>query len=330
MDGRFGTEKGKYEIPWLSFGKAESPRGLMDWLNFHHVLYFRAVAREGGVANAARRLRVTPPTVSEQVRLLEQQLGEKLFSRTGRGLVLTEAGQRVLRHADEIHDLGEELKASVRSPDGPGAGRLTVGLSMVVPKLVAHRLLQPALEADPPPEIVCVEDKTENLLAGLATYSLDLVLSDAPRGAEVAVRAFNHFLGECGVSFFAAAELAARYRPGFPGSLDDAPMLLPSAGAALRISLDHWFQDLGIRPRAAGVFDDSALMKVFGASGSGVFPAPTAIEREVMRQYGVQLIGRADNVLERFYAISVERRLRHPAVVAISEEARTRLFTDGP
>ncbi len=298
----------------------------MDWLNYHHVLYFRAVAREGGVARAARQLRVTPSTVSAQLRLLEEQLGEKLFARTGRGLALTEVGQRVLRYADEIFDLGEELKASVRHPDGPHAERLTVGLSMVLPKLIAHRLLQPALEAAEPPEIVCIEDKTENLLAALATFSVDLVLSDAPRGSEVAVRAYNHFLGECGVSFFAERKLASRYRRGFPASLDGAPMLLPSPGAVLRTSLEHWFQDLGIRPRVVGVFDDSALMKVFGASGSGVFPAPTAIEAEVQRQYGARVIGRAESVLERFYAISVERRLRHPAVVAISQGARRSLF----
>ncbi len=299
-------------------------------LNYHHLLYFRAVAREGGIVRAARQLRLSPPTISAQVRQLEESLGEELFLRTGRSLVLTSAGHMVLRYADEIFDLGEELKTSMRhGADEPG-GRLTVGLSMVVPKLIAHRVLEPALALPQAPEIVCTEDKTENLLGALATYGLDLVLSDAPRGSEVAVRAYNHLLGECGVSFFAQREQAARYRRGFPESLDGAPMLVPSPGAALRTSLEHWFQDLGIRPRIVGTFDDSALMKVFGASGSGVFPAPSAIEQEVKRQYGTVLVGRTDVVRERFYAISVERRLRHPAVVAICEEARQHLFPSAP
>lgn len=309
------------------FGFSEGSQPLsLDWLNYHHLLYFRAAAREGGIVRAARRLHVSPPTISAQIRQLEEQIGEALFLRTGRRLVLTPVGETVLRYADEIFDLGEELKASLRyGPDAP-SGRLVVGLSMVVPKLIAHRILRPALALPSPPEIVCVEDSTERLLGALATYSLDLVLADAPRGAEVAVRAYNHLLGECGVSFFATADLAARLRGGFPASLDGAPMLLPSPGAALRTSLEHWFQDLRIRPRSVGTFDDSALMKVFGSFGSGVFPAPSAIETEVRQQYGVELVGRADDLTERFYAISVERRLRHPAIVAISEEARAELF----
>ncbi len=298
----------------------------LEHLNYHHLLYFRAVAREGGVVKAARQLRLSPPTISAQVRQLEEQLGGEVFLRAGRSLVLTDLGRTVLRYADEIFDLGEELKTSVRrGADVPG-GRLTVGLSMVVPKLVAHQLLQPALALPDAPEIVCTEDKTENLLADLATYKVDLVLSDAPRGPEVAVRAYNHLLGECGVSFFATRELGARLRRGFPKSLDGAPMLVPSSGSALRTSLEHWFQDLGIRPRIVATFDDSALLKVFGASGSGVFPAPTVIEAEIRKQYGTSVLGRAEEVRERFYAISTERRLRHPAVRAICEEARQHLF----
>lgn len=298
----------------------------LDWLNFHHLLYFRAVAREGGVVRAAQQLRVSPPTISAQIKQLEAQVGDRLFQRAGRRLVLTDLGRTVLHYADGIFDLGEELKVAVRHGDGPLPSRFTVGLSMVVPKLIAHRLLEPALQHDAAYELYCIEDKPESLLAGLATYSIDLVLSDAPRGAQAAVRAFDHLLGECGVSFFAAPELAAAIAPGFPRSLDGAPMLLPTPIAALRTTLEHWFQDLGIRPRAVASFDDSALMKVFGATGSGVFPAPTVIEDEVEQQHGVRLVGRAEDVRERFYAISVERRLRHPAVVAISEGARDRLF----
>ena len=299
----------------------------LEFLNLHHLLYFRAVAREGGVTRAADRLSVSAPTVSAQLKQLEEQVGDALFLRTGRRLVLTDLGRTVLHYADGIFDLAEELRGVVRSGHEVLATRLTVGLSMAVPKLVAHRLLEPALALEQPVELVCVEDKPDALLAGLATHSIDLVLSDAPRGAEVAVRAFDHKLGECGVTFFAAAPLARKLRSGFPESLDGAPMLLPTAHAAVRTSLEHWFQDLGIRPRTIASFDDSALLKVFGSTGQGVFSAPTAIEREVERQYKVRPVGRIDAVRERFYAISIERRLRHPAVVAISQGAQEGLFT---
>lgn len=301
----------------------------IDWLNYHHLLYFRAVAREGGVVKAARRLHVSPPTVSAQLKQLEEQLGGQLFLRTGRSLVLTDLGRTALRYADGVFDLGEELKAAVRLGEDERQTRFTVGLSMSVPKLVAHRLLGPALEGDVPVELVCVEGPPENLIARLATYTLDMVLTDAPRSTDVAVRAFDHLLGECGVSFLATEELAEGLRPGFPESLDGAPMLMPTPIAALRTSLEHWFQDLGIRPRSVAAFDDSALMKVFGAQGLGVFPAPSAIEDEVTRQYGVHVVGRAETIRERFYAVSVERQLQHPAIVAISEGARGRLLPGG-
>lgn len=298
----------------------------LDWLNYHHLLYFRAVAREGGVVKAARRLHVSPPTVSAQLKQLEEQIGGQLFHRTGRSLVLTDLGRTVLFYADGVSDLGEELKAAVRSGGEAPPSRLMVGLSMSVPKLIAHRLLEPALEMAEPVELVCVEGEPSDLIARLATYALDLVLTDAPRSADVAVRAFDHLLGECGVTFFATEAVAAALAPDFPASLDGAPMLLPTAVAALRPALEHWFQDLGIRPRTIAAFDDSALMKVFGSTGTGVFPAPSVIESQVEAQYGVRVVGRTEDVRDRFYAVSVERRLQHPAVVAISERARDRLF----
>ena len=301
----------------------------LENLNLHHLLYFRAAAREGGVAKAAARLHVSAPTVSAQIKQLEEQVGDALFLRTGRRLVLTDVGRTVLHYADGIFDLAEELRGVVRSGHDVLTTRLTVGLSMAVPKLIAHRLLEPAMALESPVELVCIEDKPEVLLAGLATHSIDLVLSDAPRGAEVAVRAFDHKLGECGVTFFAAAPLARKLRPHFPQSLDGAPMLLPTPHAAVRTSLEHWFQDLDIRPRAVASFDDSALLKVFGSTGTGVFAAPSAIEDEVVRQYRVRPVGRVDEVRERFYAVSIERRLRHPAVRAISQGAREALFPDG-
>lgn len=300
----------------------------LDWLNYHHLLYFRAVAREGGVVKAAQHLNVSPPTVSAQLRQLEEQIGGQLFLRTGRSLVLTDLGRTVLRYADGVFDLGEELKAAVRSGADAPSSRFTVGLSMAVPKLIAHRLLEPALEMEDAIELVCIEGEPGDLIARLATYSLDLVLTDAPRSADVAVRAFDHLLGECGITFFASAELAEGVAEGFPGSLDGAPMLLPTPAAALRKELEHWFQDLAIRPRTIAAFDDSALMKVFGATGAGVFPSPSVIEEQVVSQYGVEIVGRTESVRDRFYAVSVERRLQHPAVVAISERARSRLFPE--
>ena len=299
-----------------------------DFLNLHHLLYFRAVAREGGVVRASQRLRVSPPTVSAQVKQLEEQLGAALFLRSQRRLVLTDLGRTVLHYADGIFDLSEELRGAVRSGHDALAGRLRVGVSMALPKLIAHRLLEPALALEPRVELVCIEDKPEALLAGLGTHAIDLVLTDAPRSAEVAVRAFDHKLGECGVTFFATAAIAKKLRQGFPESLDHASMLFPTAHAAVRNELEHWFQDRGIRPHAVAYFDDSALLKVFGSTGAGVFAAPSAIENEVTRQYGVRPIGRVDDVRERFYAVSIERRLSHPAVVAISRGARDQLFAE--
>ena len=298
----------------------------LETLNFHHLLYFRAVAREGGVVKAAERLHVSPPTVSAQLKQLEEQIGGQLFLRTGRRLVLTDLGQTVLHYADGVFDLGEELKAAVRLGEDAQTKRLTVGLSMAVPKLVAHRLLEPALELEDPTELVCIEGEPDDLIAKLATYAIDLVLTDAPRAADLPVQAFDHLLGECGVTFFATDALADTLGPEFPASLDGVPMLLPTSAAAGRTSLEHFFQDNGIRPRRIASFDDSALMKVFGATGAGVFPAPSAIEREVVNQYDVRVVGRTEDVRERFYAVSIERRLQHPAIVAISERARGRLF----
>jgi len=300
----------------------------LDWLNFHHLLYFRAVAREGGVVRAAQQLRVSPATVSAQLKLLEEQIGDRLFLRTGRSLVLTDLGRTVLRYADGVFDMGEELKKAVRLGEDPQPERFTVGVSMVVPKLIAHRLLEPALSMTRPVELVCVEGRPDALIADLATYSIDLVLSDAPHGARVAVRAFDHLLGECDISFFAERKLARRLAEGFPQSLDGAPMLFPTADAALRGTLEHWFQELGIRPRMVAAFQDAALMKVFGGSGAGIFPAPTPISDEVRAQYGVELVGSVPSLRERFYAITVARRMRHPAMLAISEGASERLFVE--
>jgi LysR family transcriptional activator of nhaA len=297
----------------------------MSWLNYHHLLYFWTVAREGGLAPASKVLLLAPPTLSGQIRALEESLGEQLFSRQGRRLALTDVGQVAYRYADEIFSLGQELADAIKGRAPGRLAPLNVGIVDVVPKLIVRRLLEPALHLADPVRLVCHEDTYERLLTRLANHELDLVLADAPIPAGSTVRAYNHLLGECGVTIFGADGLAS-LRRGFPGSLDGAPFLLPLEGTLLRRSLDQWFAAVGVRPRVVAEFEDSALLKVFGHDGVGVFAGPSAVEREIRKQYGVQVLGRVAEVRERFYAISAERRLKHPAVIAISDSARLELF----
>jgi len=298
----------------------------MEWLNYHHLLYFWMVAREGSLGRASQELRLAKPTLSGQIRRLEQALGEKLFARHGRGLALTEAGRLVFRYAEEIFALGSELKDALKGRVGNPL-RLVVGVADVLPKPIVRRLLQPALALGQPVRIVCREDRSaEGLLAELAVHRLDLVLADLPTGPGLAVRAWNHLLGECGTSFFAARAPAAAARRGFPRALDGAPLMMPGAGAALRRALEQWLQSQSLRPRVVGEFDDPALMNVFGQDGAGIFAGPTVIEQEIRERYQVQVVGRVESIRQRFYAISIERRLRHPAVIAICESARKDLF----
>jgi len=298
----------------------------MEWLNYHHLLYFWLVAREGSLARASTELRLAQSTVSGQIRSLEHALGEKLFARSGRRLVLTEIGRVVYRYADEIFSLGRELQDVIKGRPVGRPLRLVVGIADVVPKLVARRLLEPALMLSVPVHLVCHEDKPDRLLAELAVHGLDVVLADAPVGPSVRIRAFNHLLGESDVVFFATAKLAAAYKRGFPKSLDGAPVILPTENTTLRRALDQWFATRSIHPRVVGEFEDNALLMVFGQAGMGLFPAASVIADEVQRQYRVRPIGKLDGLRERFYAISVERKLKHPAVIAISEEARQKLF----
>jgi LysR family transcriptional regulator, transcriptional activator of nhaA len=297
-------------------------RFLVQTLNHHHLFHFWTVVREGGVTRASEKLNVSQPTISGQLRDLEAALGEKLLMRSGRTVALTDIGRTVYRYADQMLGLDRELLEAVKGrPTRPG--RLAVGVAMIVPKLVAYRMLEPALRLPEPIQLDCVHERPERLLAELAVYGLDVVLADSPAPAAVKVRAYNHLLGESAISVFGAARLAADHRRGFPGSLDGAPFLLPSEDSALRLSLEEWFQKHRVRPRVVGTFEDSALLDAFGRAGAGLFAMPSAIEAELRRQYRVGVVGRLESVRQRFYAITVERKLRNPAVIAISERART-------
>lgn len=300
---------------------------LLGPLNYHHLLYFWTVAREGSIARATGRLNLSQPAISTQLRTLERSIGEKLFAKRGRNLVLTDVGQLVFRYADEIFTVGRELQAVLAGGSGAARpARLTVGVTDALPKIVAFRLLEPALAHTEPVRLVLREDKPERLIAELSIHALDLVLSDAPLSPSLRVRAFSHLLGECGVTVFGAPALARRHRARFPRSLDGAPVLLPTENTTLRRSLDAWFEVQGLQPYIVGEIEDSAVLKVFGQSGAGLFVVPSAIEKDVQRQYGVRVVGRIEGIRERFYAITVERRITHPVVLAISTTARQELF----
>jgi LysR family transcriptional activator of nhaA len=297
----------------------------MEWLNYHHLFYFWTVARAGSIAKASQELRLAQPTISNQLKTLEASLGVKLLERQGRRLVLTDVGRTALRYADDIFRSGQEMQRALKGLPTGQRLRLMVGVVDVIPKRLAALLLQPAVEAYPDLILVCREGPLSQLLASLAVHELDVVLADAPATEAVKVKAFNHRLGDCGTTLFAAPRLA-HLRKDFPRSLHGAPALLPAEGTAVRRALDAWLAGLGIQPRLAGEFDDSALMKVFGARGMGFFAVPRVLEEEIRTQYGVVVLGRTEEVRESFYAITVERKLRHPGVAQLAEVARDALF----
>ena len=298
----------------------------MSGLNFKHLRYFWAVAANGSIARAAEILHLTPQTISGQLRELEEQLDAKLFQKSGRNLVLTDTGRVVFSYADEMFRLGDELQ-DVLEGRIPGATlTLTVGVAMVVPKLLAHRVLEPVFSLQDPVHLICQEAPLADLLADLSVHKLDLVLADSPISPALNIRAYNHPLGESGISFFATPKKARDYTAGFPRTLNGAPMLMPTASSALRRMLEQWFERQEIKPLVVAEFEDRALMKAFGEAGAGVFTSPTAVEDDVVAKYGVRVIGRTDDIKERFYAISAERRIKHPAVSAITETARSELF----
>lgn len=296
----------------------------MTILNYKHLHYFWVVAKCGGIGRASEQLHLTPQTISGQITLLEEALGTTLFDRVGRRIELNESGRMVFSYADEIFSLGEELEDMLRHSPGDRPLQFSVGVVDSVQKSIAYMLLEPALKLPETLRIVCREGKLATLLAGLAIQGFDIVIADGPMPANSKVRGYSHLLGECGVAFFAAPTLAKQVKKGFPQSLDGAPFLLPGEDAAVRPRLLKWFDRERIRPRIAGEFDDGALLKEFGEAGTGVFCMPSIVAAQIKRQYGVVEVGRTGEVIEQFYAISVERRLSHPAVVAISSAARKR------
>ena len=296
----------------------------MSTLNYKHLHYFWVVAKCGGIGRASEQLHLTPQTISGQITMLEEALGYTLFDRVGRRVELNEAGRMAFSYADEIFSLGEELEDMLRHKPGDRPLQFTVGVVDSVQKSIAYMLLEPALKLPETLRMVCREGKLSALLAGLAIQSFDIVIADGPMPPNSNVRGYSHLLGECGITFFAAPALAKLVKKGFPQSLDGAPFLLPGEDAAVRPRLLKWFDRERIRPRIAGEFDDGALLKEFGEAGTGVFCMPSVVAPQIKRQYGVVEVGRTNEVMEQFYAISVERRLSHPAVVAISSAARKR------
>ncbi|MBU6959270.1 transcriptional activator NhaR [Pseudomonas sp. CVAP len=296
-------------------------------LNYRQLHYFWVVAKTGSIVRACEQLNLTPQTISGQISLLEQTYGIELFQRVGRQLELTEAGRQTLPYAEQMFQLGGELEAMLRAQPNEQQILFRVGVADVVPKSIVYRLIAPTMELTEPLRITCREDKLERLLADLAIQRLDLVISDSPMPSHLDIKGYSQKLGECGISFFATKALAQRYGKDFPRCLHGAPLLIPGQETVVRSRLQRWFAEQQIQPRIVGEFDDSALMQAFGQSGSGIFIGPSVIADEVRRQYGVELIGQTDAVTESFYAISVERKVKHPGIVAITEGARRELFT---
>lgn len=294
----------------------------MDQLNYKHLHYFWMVARCGGVARAGEKLHVTPQAISTQMRQLEAVIGNPLWQRAGRKLELTETGHLVLEYADRLFTVGEALKEALRGRPGTARSTFRVGVTGSVVKVVAYRLIAPALQLQPAPQLLCREGRFGELLALLAVHELDLVISDRAMPSSMNVRGFNHLLAECGITFLATASLARRLGRRFPQNLQGAPMLLPGGDSALRPPLLRWLDAQGLKPEVVGDFDDTAVMKAFGQAGAGVFVMPSMVAAETARQFNVVPLGHTDKVAHQVYAVSGERRLSNPAVLAISEAAR--------
>lgn len=297
-------------------------------MNFKHLYYFWVTARAGGIMRAGEQLHTTPQTLSGQIKLLEDWLGRKLFRKNGRQLELTEHGRLALGYADQIFSLGQELENALRQSRGAQKRlEFRVGVTDSVSKSLAYRLLEPALCMAQPVKLIASEGTFDDLLAALALHRLDLVIADEPMPRRVSVKAFSHALGRSAMSFFCAPGLESRVNGSFPGCLDGLPMLVPGASSSVRRQLEGWFARHQLAPVVVGEMDDAALMKAFGREGQGLFMAPTVLEEETCTQFGVSVIGRTDELVEEFYAVSVERRISHPCVQAITDAARGQLFS---
>lgn len=312
--------------------RATPPRFLdnLEELNFSHLLYFWTVARDGSIASACERLKLSQPTISMQIRKLEKAVGQRLFERSGRSLVLTAVGRTVYDYADEMFLLGQELLGTLRGLPGKRSGRLHVGIPTFMTKLIAYRLLEPVLHLPDPVHLICHEAELDELVLGLGKHKYDVILTDTPVHSASSVRCFDHPLGDCDIALCGTGPIAARYRDRFPQSLDGAPFLLPTVVTDIRRSLDRWFDSVPIAPRIVGEFDDSALMKEFGSGGIGVFPVPSAVLPEVMSQYNVELIGRLPKTRLRYFAVTTERKLTHPAIALIVQIAKSGLLNESP
>ena len=298
----------------------------LQQLNYSHLLYFWAVARDGSIASACDRLQLSQPTISMQIRKLERALGHRLFDRSGRNLVLTNTGRTVFDYADEMFSLGREMLGTLRGLPGKRSGRLHVGVPTCLPKLITHRLLEPVLQMPQSIQLICHEAEIDELVTGLVRHKFDAILTDSPIPPTIGVRSYNHPLGECDIAFCATPALAEKYREDFPASLEGCPLLLPTALTDMRRHLDRWFDEHSLNPYVVAEFDDSALMKEFGGRGSGLFPAPSAVIPELKKQYGAEVVGRLPDVRIRYYVVTTERKLSHPATILIAKTARSGLW----
>ena len=295
-----------------------------DFLNYHHLRYFWAVARAGSLRAAAEKLRVSQPSICAQIQLLEESLGEDLFRPSGRSMALTEFGQIIFGYADEIFTLGAEIQRASQQAPTSRALRLNAGIVDSFPKLMSYDILRPIFEHQPPVQLACHEGKLPDLLVQLTTHRIDVVLSDEPASPGIAARVFNHFLGGCGVTFCAMPALARTLKGRFPRNLHDAPALLPTQNCHLRRDLERWFREVGVQPRVIAEFEDAALTKIVATRGIGIIAVPSLVESEAVERYGFVPVGRAKDIETQFYAITAERRLTHPAILAITAQRRVR------
>jgi len=294
----------------------------MHRLNYQHLYYFWTAAREGGITRASEKLGLAQPTISGQIAVLEESLGSQLLKKDGRKLILTETGRTVFNYAEEIFSLGNELSNTLKGVSNNRVLRLTIGIADSLPKLLVYRLIEPALKIDRPVQIICYEDKKEHLLKELSHHGIDLIISDGPAANSLGVQAHNHFIGASNIAVFSSPILAQEYKVDFPWSLKGAPLILPTRNTEMRRSIDQWLENKAITPRIVAEIEDSALMKTFASSGAGIIFAPVSVKTQIKNQYSLEFIGETSEINERFYAITVRRKIEHEAVKIILENAK--------